>query len=315
MVELSKSIKEVNSIFEQPWWLDIVAPNRWESIIIKDKNQNIIARIVFENKSKGFLKWIGVPILTQQIGPWINTDGIDKNITYLKRQKNVIEEIIDKFANKNVDLCLHSSFTYLLPFFWNGYSVEPRFSYVISSLDNLDIVYKNMEAKLRNIIKKAERTLEVDYNITNIEILNLLKHTYAKQNRKLPYSEEIIIQICDEIRYRNTGIIVGAKNNGKLVSVGVFVYDKNTCYYLLGGKDYNSNINGSQELVIWEGIKLASTVSKTFDFEGSMIKGIESFFRSFGGSPVVYYRIRRGSFIFNFLNYIKPFVKKIIGYK
>ena len=58
--------------------------------------------------------------------------------------------------------------------------------------------------------------------------------------------------------------------------------------------------------IIWEGIKFASTASKTFDFEGSMIEGIESFFRQFGATPTVYYQIRKQNIALEIFEFIKP---------
>ena len=66
---------------------------------------------------------------------------------------------------------------------------------------------------------------------------------------------------------------------------------------------------------MWHGIQFAATVSMEFDFEGSMIPGIESFFRGFGGNPRTYFRVYRGGIYFRFLNYLKPHIKKILNYK
>jgi hypothetical protein len=39
---------------------------------------------------------------------------------------------------------------------------------------------------------------------------------------------------------------------------------------------------------MWEAIQFASTVTSAFDFEGSMIKSVERFFRAFGAKPYPY---------------------------
>lgn len=47
-----KIIPYANSIFEQPWWLDIVAPGNWDEVVVK-QNEEIIARLPFVlNSSK-----------------------------------------------------------------------------------------------------------------------------------------------------------------------------------------------------------------------------------------------------------------------
>jgi len=68
-------------------------------------------------------------------------------------------------------------------------------------------------------------------------------------------------------------------------------------------------------LLIHESIKFASTVSRAFDFEGSMIEGIETFFRRFGCEPAVYYEISKKSFLGEVKDLLKPRIKRLIGYK
>jgi hypothetical protein len=44
---------------------------------------------------------------------------------------------------------------------------------------------------------------------------------------------------------------------------------------------------------MWHAIKFAGTVTKRFDFEGSMIKPIERFVRGFGAEPMAFHSISR----------------------
>lgn len=317
MIKEDRIINEVNSVFEQPWWLDIVSGGEWKEIKIINKNNECIGRLPYVSKNLYGSKYIGTPILTQQLGPWLKFENNEKNVSKLKKTKKVTEEIIGNLRNiRNVDLYLHHSFTYVLPFIWNGYKVEPKFSYIIDDLTNIQNIFNNFDSKLRNLIKNAEKNLNVVYDIDINILVDLLKETFCKQNRNLPFNENLIEKIIYDSRKYNAGISVGVvDNNNKVIAAAFFLYDSNTCYYLLGGKDYNSNIAGSQELVIWEGIKFASQKSKSFDFEGSMIPGIESFFRGFGGKPTIYFRVIKGNWYFNFLNFIKPMVKNLLNYK
>ena len=311
-------IKEVNSVFEQPWWLEIVAPQKWQEFVVEDKNGQCIGRLPYADMSLYGMKYCGTPIMTQQLGPWFKFDKGMKTVARLKRVKQVSEEFIVLLGNNtNVDLFFHNSYQYVLPFIWAGYNVEPKFSYVLDDLSDTDFIYQGFDAKVRNLIKKAEQDVSVSENVSEGDLVRLLTATYVKQGRKLPFSETVLRQVYSTARDNKAGRALGAvdKKSGKMVAVVFFLYDKSTCYYLLGGKDYSNKVQGTQELLLWEGIKFASTVSKEFDFEGSMISGIESFFRGFGGRPRVYYRVWRGSFLFNMLYWLKPRVKKLLGYK
>ncbi len=313
----NERINNVNSVFEQPWWLDVVAGNKWKEVIIQNKNGDVIGRLPYIEKKMYSLNICTVPILTQQIGPWIRFEKNMKPVAKLKRIKNTLEEIILRLNKyKNIDLYFHREITYILPFIWAGYNVEARYSYVIEDLSNIELVQSNMDTKVRNIIKNAYKNLSVVENLDVDTLIKMVESTFDKQHRKLPMGKDCIIRIYQESMKHNAGKALGAVDkSGKVVAAAFLLYDHNTCYYLMGGKDYGAGIQGSQELLLWEGIKFASLHSKEFDFEGSMIPGIESFFRGFGGKPCIYFRVYRGNFLFQFLNGIKPYVKKLLGYK
>ena len=311
-------LKEVNSIFEQPWWLDIVAQGKWHELTVRNKNNEVIGRLPYADINKYGLSYCGIPVLTQTLGPWIKLDKGMKQVAKLKRIKQVSEELIKQLKTKrNIDLYFHQGFQYVLPFIWAGYRVEPQFSYIIDDFRDLDIVLTNMDAKIRNLIKGARKNVEIISNISVDEMIYLEKASFEKQGRKFPWDEDIIRKIYNLSQQYGHGKALAAidKVSKKAIAVAFLVYDEHTCYYLLGGKDYASKIQGTQELLLWEGIKFAATVSREFDFEGSMIPGIESFFRGFGGKPYVYYRIRKGSLIADVLEWIKPKVKMLLGYK
>ena len=57
-------------------------------------------------------------------------------------------------------------------------------------------------------------------------------------------------------------------------------------------------------LLLWEAIQFSSDVTRKFNFEGSMIKSIEKFFRAFGGRQVPYLEITKTNSILIKLNQI-----------
>ena len=64
-------------------------------------------------------------------------------------------------------------------------------------------------------------------------------------------------------------------------------------YYLTSGVDQKYKSTGLISLLIWEAIKLAAKMKLSFDFEGSMNKTIEPFFRSFNPEVQHYYNVTR----------------------
>jgi hypothetical protein len=64
--------------------------------------------------------------------------------------------------------------------------------------------------------------------------------------------------------------------------------------YLMGGSDPSLRTSGAMSLLMWEAIKFAGQVARRFDFEGSMLRPVERFFRAFGGRQVSFPRLTRG---------------------
>jgi len=59
-------------IFSQPWWLDAVCPGEWDLILI-EKNRKIAAVFpYYKTKIKRIFTHIGMPPLTQKLGPYID---------------------------------------------------------------------------------------------------------------------------------------------------------------------------------------------------------------------------------------------------
>lgn len=312
---MKDSIAEVNSIFEQPWWLDAVAPEQWGCIEIKN-GEEIEARWPFFKTKRASFYLYGNPPLTQTLGPWIRQrEG--KRVKILSYYKKTLTNLVSFIPKRmNVDVHLDSNIKYVLPFRWLGFRYEPSFSYRFSNLDDLDGIFKGIEDSRKCQIRKAERELTITDDKSIDVLIQLQNKTYQRQNRKCPVAESTIRAIDKACLEHGARFLLVAEDKDKNIHAACyFVYDTNRCYYLMGGIDPDYSNSGATSLLLWEGIKRASKVSKAFDFEGSEIEDIERLFRSYGSEFVCYYRVYRLNFSLFLMDYLKPKIKNIIGYK
>ncbi len=308
--------KYINSIFEQPWWLDAVAPGMWDCAVIENGGE-VIARLPYVYKRRLGFKLIGMPPYTQTLGIWIKDTGA-KTARSLERQKDIIFQLIDKLPkNVNVDLSLDHSCNYVLPFLWKGFSIYPNFSYRIENLSNIEDLWANLRENIKREIKKANRSLEILDNLAFDKIITMQEKTFARQERIYNHKNDELLERLDKILFEHNArrLLFAIDEKQRIHAGAYFVFDNKTCYYLIGGSDPELRNSGAGSLLLWEGIKFASKVSRAFDFEGSMIEDIERFFRSFGGTPTPYYRVTRLNLALSFADYMKPKIKKTIGYK
>lgn len=302
-------IPYANSIFEQPWWLDIVAPGQWFESIVKDGAGQIVARMPYVVQRNAVI----MPPLTQTLGIWMATD---KEKSY-SEQKNIMQEIFACFKDKKaVTQSLSVNNQYVLPLRWLGYRIEPFFTYRINNLDDCERIYQTFSKTAKKNIKAAQKKVSIS-NETNIDtLIKMLDKTFKGQNRRNPMPRDIIERIVRECDVSGHGKYLEAYDkDGNIHSCAYFVYDEKVCYYLLGASDYAFRSSGAQSLILWEGIQFAAKHSAVFDFEGSMVEGIEHFFKQFGGACVPYYTISKRSIIQDILYSLKPRIKHILKYK
>ena len=298
----------MNGIFEQLWWLKAVAPEQdWNEHLIQDGDK-VKARWV---TPKGTFT---MPHLTQTIGFWIDPDIIAKDRFYNDRKKIIAEIVSSLPANTHVSLAPEN--TYYLPLQWAGFNLRPYVTYRITNLDNVDDLYAGFASVVKKNIKSARNKVKIEES-EDISILHsLMEKTFQIQKRSYPFSKEYLSTIYEACRIHNASkLLYAVDDKGNVHSGVLYVYDENVCYYLIAGTDPQFRSGGANSLLLWEGIQFAATHSKCFDFEGSMIEGVENFFRQFGGEMVVYYDVYRQGVVQDVLQVIKPRIKKLLHYK
>jgi hypothetical protein len=286
-------VSQAYSIFQQPWWLDAVAPSQWNEVNIK-VNGNIIARMPYVIRNKYGYKFLVMPPLTPHLGPWMNTDD-NKYARKISKQKKIMTELITKLpAFDSFDQNFHFSIFNWQPFYWQGFIQTTLYTYVLEDISDHDKTWNGLMPNIRREIKKAINRYEVEVcNDNNIKkFLTIHKLTFLRQNMEYPYPKDLIHRINSACQKQKVRKIFFAKDIKNEIHAAVYlVWDENSAYYLMGGTNPETRTSGASSLCMWEAIKFASTVTKSFNFEGSMIESIEHFFRSFGARQIPYFRI------------------------
>lgn len=311
----SNSVEQANSIFEQPWWLDAVAPGQWAEATV-EKDGKIVARLPYVlTKQMGF-SLIGMPDYTQTLGYWIEDTGA-KNARKYAREKELLTELIERLPKGiNIDIDLDHRCGYLFPFAWKGCKLSMRYSYRIENLHDTELLWNGLADNIRREIRKAEKILIVEDNHPIDDLIVMQDKTFKRQGRSGPDKGELLSRLDKVLQEKNARkLLCAVDGQGKVHAASYFVFDKKCCFYLIGGGDPELRTSGASSMLMWEGIKYASDVSDAFDFEGSMIEPIERFFRAFGGVPTPYWNVTRLNGPLSLINYMKPKIKKTIGWK
>ncbi|MGG7213300.1 GNAT family N-acetyltransferase [Clostridium nigeriense] len=285
------------NIFVQPWWLDaVVGSENWD-VILNEKGGKILGALPYSfNKTKSGLI-INEGNLTQKSGVYINYPNNQKYTSKLSFERKTISYLIEELEKKDIKSYSQNfdySFTNWLPFYWRGYNQTTRYTYVIEDTSDFNKVYNEIDSSTKNVIRKAEKMVQVKKGISIEELYKINKMTFERKNMEIPYSVDLLIKIdklCNDRNCRESLYAVDENNN--VHAVIYVLWDKESMYYLLGGINPDYKNSNATSLLLLEAIKLAGSMGLKFDFEGSMNKEIEKFFSTFGGAQKQYFTITK----------------------
>jgi len=289
------TIAEVTSLFQQPWWLEAVAPGTWSAVEIREGG-TLQARLPYVRERRLGLTLLRQPPLTQVLGPWLRpVEG--PSATQFAHHMALATALIAQWpAHDYFAQCFHYSVENWLPFYRQGCQQTTCYTYVIENLTDLDHVFASFQRHLRYDIRKAHQQLRVHSEYGLDTLLTLIARTFARQGLPLPYSRAVVHRLDAACTAHAARQILFAEDASGRVHAGAYiVWDERSAYYLMGGGDPELRMSGAASLVLWEAIQCASHVAPRFDFEGSMVAPIEHFFRAFGARQMPYFSVRRCS--------------------
>lgn len=283
-------------IFSRDWWLDAACgKDHWDVILIEQNNKILAALPIYIP----IAKIISMPSYTQTMGPWIAPASPDtKYTTELGRRQELCKQFTEKLTTYR---CFLQNFNYnitdWLPFYWAGFQQTTRYTYLLKAIGNKQAVWENMSPNIRRNIHKAHDKfhLTVKKGITVKEFLNAQTQTFERQNIKNKSNTRTLKKLIALCKEKGQGDLWGAYDEeGRLHSAAFVVWQEQSAYYLGGGSISEFRNSGAQSLVLWECIQYVSQFTSAFDFEGSMLPGVERFFREFGAIQMPYFTITRG---------------------
>lgn len=284
-----------NGAFGSEAWLAIYGSQLQLRGIYANDGQLIGGFFYLETKKFGF-KFIKLPPYTPHCGLFYKNQSTNPSSVAAFR-KEVIELISDYFLKLKSSLCILAfpiQEIDLQPFIWKGFKVIPNYTYRIDLKRELSEITADFDSKNRNTIAKAAKA-EVNIKINALSATELLQffsnslHTVGAN----VYSKELeaVLSMSQSATFS-----ISAFYQNKLVACVYCLFDQNVCYYLLGGTNKDAGVQGLNNLLILKAIELAKEKGCTvFDFEGSMLQGVEKFFRGFGGQLQAYYTANKGA--------------------
>jgi hypothetical protein len=159
--ERDRSPRTNEPIFHQPWWLDAVAPGRWDAATV-ERGGRTVAALPFVVRGPRRLRVLSQPPLTPFLGPWIAQEDGAKYDTRLRDQMELHALLEAKLpAAAAFRQNFSTSMMNCLPFIWAGYRVEVRYTYLLEDLGSEQALWAGLAGNIRREVRKAQRRLEI----------------------------------------------------------------------------------------------------------------------------------------------------------
>ena len=288
------------TLFEEPYWLDCVAPGAWEAVEIS-RDGRVIARLPYVVRKAYGVTSLSVPRLTPWLGPWIApSDG--KYAKQLGAQHELLRELVRQLPKAHrVFMSCAPEFTNLHALNSEGYTLGLAYTYRLEDLSSLDAIWTEFSSATKGRCKLARKHVEVATGPDLLpKVIHSMSKTFERQNlghkvRPLAATLERLDSALGKRGQCRSFAAIDAK--GRTHAAIFIVFDERHAFGLAAGSDAELRKFGANSLLVWEAIQFAATHSRIFDFEGSMIPSVERYNRDFGPRQVPVYSALKQSWL------------------
>lgn len=276
-------------IFFKSWWLDAVCEGgEWLAESYSDGGVPQSVFVCFVKRKFG-LRYIVLPPLTQFLGEY---SFAANSLTDSKKASNYYIDRLPRTAFAAINMS--HTFRYWSPYHWRGFSQTTRYSFVINDLTDTDAVFNKFDDSKKRNIRKAAKSLTINQKMTGEEFYNFFEDELRAKNQQVSFSRTMFLKLYNACVANNSGTILQAVDSECVTNGALFVvWDSNAMYALTYAFPDKYRNSGVGDLLMFSAIKLAATVTNSFDFEGSMIENVEQSYRRFGATPVEYFQISK----------------------
>ena len=281
------------SIFATSWWLDAVAGGRWRPNAVSEGAGIVAAWPTVVRRTRWGDVHEGAP-LTPYLGPLF----LPRDSELRRREEEVkrLEQLAEAFDSAaHIEAACNPAFDYWTPLRWHGFAQTTRYTWRFPRVDDLDGILSSARENIRREIRKAEkRGITVDDGpldaFQDVHLRTAAHQEIPGAEQYLPALRRIDAAASERSARR---ILLARDADGQTHAGGYFVRDDRWVYYLAGASDPQLRTSGAASLLLWKGIAFAADEGLGFDFEGSIIRGVERFFRAFAGVPTSYSVVRK----------------------
>lgn len=255
-------------IYAYSFYLDAMSKH-WDALILND--YEIVMPLTWNKKYA--INYLYQPFFCAQLGIFGNNISSDT-------VKSFLENIPSKF--KYWDFYLNKNNLFSIP----GFAMYERSNYILSLNEPYEKLAGSFaQSHVRNIKRAQQHGNIVKKNIPVEEIIALAKEQTKTFSPITALDYDNFSNLFEVLSEKNMADAYGVYSSQKQLTAScVYVYSHGRAYYLLVGNHPNGRTSGASHLLINHFIQEHAGENLLLDFEGSDIKNLAWFYRSFGAS-------------------------------
>ena len=285
-------------IYDQPWWMDAVCgAENWDVLLYK-KGEQIIGAMPYYVKKKFGLQYITQPEFTQHNGVWIKYPQGQSEMKRLSLEKNIFSYFIEQMEKLPIAFYQQNfspSVTNWQPYYWKKYKQSTNYTYRLPDISDPEKLFKSFHPDKRQNIKRARNNnFQFKLDLPANQFYDLHQKNLEKRGGTIGYSRELFYQIYDAAYAHDSGCTAYLEDEHGNVAGAIFnIWDKRWGYDLITAFDPDLRNTGAADFLVFNMLQFFSDKTKGYDFEGSMIEGVEESFRHFGATQTPYFSIHK----------------------
>lgn len=173
---------------------------------------------------------------------------------------------------------------------------QPRPSLVVDLTKGLEQVWASFESRARNMIRKSEKKgIAVQVEPLGPQVLGeyaaMIQATFKHQGLAMPHSFPTYVALVRNLEPINRLMFVAARYEGRLVSGGIFLVDANRMVFHSGSSTPEGLAFAASSSVQWKAMQEGyGRGVQEYDLGGIGVNSIDTFKKSFGGTPIRHHR-------------------------
>ncbi len=283
------------TVFHHSWWLAATS-NSFRILGVRNEEGELAGGLPLPSKRVRGLRLLHAPTLTPYLGPIFDisgAEGICEQLHLMRSSGEALARAIGPF----------DSFRYiagadapdLQGFLWAGFSASLAYTFRFSSQQSISEISKSMTRTHMQKLTKAKRlNLEVIRDETVDTLLDLNKMTFERKGAAVPFDAGLVRGLWEASHSRGQADLYVAKTEkGQAVAALLTVHDARTTYQIVSGFNPSTPDIPGQNVVLWTALQDAIEAGRNYDFEGSSLRGVETFYRRWGCDAVPVWKIEK----------------------